>query len=243
VIAKALGVRPPRPGGGKAPLASSAILGAVLMDARQATPAACVGCGAEFIPAHGPWIYCDTCAEGRRKTRASAGCLDRRRSELEGRRQISSLPGESPRTAHRLYPTWKAMIRRCTNPRDIGWRYCGGRGIAVCERWRSSFEAFCADMGQRPPGRTLDRIDPRGPYAPENCRWATPRDQYWNRLCPAEAPTYEAFGRQQKIKQWGAEFGIHPATLLSRLERGITLEEALTRPVERRFTPRRWRKQ
>lgn len=79
-----------------------------------------------------------------------------------------------------IYSTWEGMIQRCTNPSAYGWKYYGGRGITVCERWRT-FEHFYADMGDKPNGLTIDRIDNYKGYEKSNCRWATWAQQAANR--------------------------------------------------------------
>jgi hypothetical protein len=109
----------------------------------------------------------------------SCGCVRRQRASMRLARQnyrhgCASRVHESP-----TYAVWKHMIQRCTNPNVLKWKYWGGRGITVCERWRD-FCNFLADMGERPAGLTLDRINNDGNYEPGNCRWTTYAEQNRN---------------------------------------------------------------
>ena len=83
--------------------------------------------------------------------------------------------------AHYLYNTWYKMKERCLDKTHKSYPNYGGRGITICKRWRNSFHAFVEDMGDRPDGMSVDRIDNQGNYEPDNCRWATREQQSRNR--------------------------------------------------------------
>jgi hypothetical protein len=133
----------------------------------------------------------------------------------------------------RTYLTWAAMKNRCKNATHRSYPHYGGRGIKVCARWAGSdgLRYFIADMGRRPLGMTLDRIDPNGDYTPDNCRWATLQTQRRNRR---DTPKVTAFGRTQSFAEWAEETGISLRALRQRVQRyGWTLEEALTHDTVR----------
>jgi hypothetical protein len=116
----------------------------------------------------------------------SCGCL---RVELARSRATKHGYGRK-RQRPAIYSCWVNMMTRCTNPNSSKWKDYGGRGISVCVRWRHSFESFLADMGEKPAGLTLDRIDNDGNYEPSNCRWATPSEQRINSRRPQAMPSF-----------------------------------------------------
>ncbi len=131
----------------------------------------------------------------------------------------------TPHRARSDHYTWLDMRERCRNPRCQDYPRYGARGITFCERWRSSFENFIADMGERPSLRhSLERIDNDGPYCPENCQWATSAEQNNNRSFNRHIVVD---GTRMTIAQASDQTGIKHATILSRLERGKSDEEAV----------------
>jgi len=122
------------------------------------------------------------------------------------------------------YGIWRTMLSRCHNPNARSYCYYGGRGISVCPQWRT-FDGFFADMGERPAGLTLDRIDPRGNYEPGNCRWVDMKTQQRNRT--NNRPISFA-GRVATEPEWAELLGVRPGLIKLRLWRGWSAERALT---------------
>lgn len=144
----------------------------------------------------------------------SCGCLDRERRITHGK------------TKSRVYVIWKAMRRRCQNPKAFEFKNYGGRGITVCERWQT-FENFFADMGDPPDGYSIERNDNDGNYEPSNCRWASYKEQLNN---TRSNRFLEAFGKRQTLTQWSEELNIPATTIRNRLDRaGLSAERALER--------------
>lgn len=122
----------------------------------------------------------------RRGLTVSCGCFGREQNRIKGIKHGSCVAGADNGDA--TYVSWKSMKQRCYDAKKQSYRYYGGLGITVCEAWRNSFAAFLADMGPRPEGTTLDRIDPFGNYEPSNCRWADAETQNSNQRRHHERP-------------------------------------------------------
>jgi hypothetical protein len=132
----------------------------------------------------------------------------------------------------RTYGSFRAMKRRCEEKNDINYKYYGARGIKVCEEWRL-FKNFVSDMGIRPEGKTLDRINPNGNYEKSNCRWATAEQQIKNRRHRKDSLTHNGITKTKK--EWSEWAGINFWTLRERLEKmGWSLEKTLTTPTQKR---------
>lgn len=126
------------------------------------------------------------------------------------------------------YNVWLLMIQRCTNPSNTNYDRYGAKGVRVCRRWRK-FENFLADMGERPPGCSLDRYpDTKGNYGPGNCRWATRRQQDRNRR---HNRLLEHDGRVQCLADWADEVGLSRTGLYYRVVlAGWPIAKALATP-------------
>lgn len=151
----------------------------------------------------------------------SCGCL---RSETLSARRLKHGRSETSE-----YATWLQMRARCHRPTADVYKYYGGRGIRVCDRWRRSFEAFLADMGPRPTTRhRIERLDNDGHYEPGNCKWATQTEQGRNKRNNHKL-TYQ--GLTLTVSQWSERTGLSRNAIESRVDRfGWTAERALTTP-------------
>lgn len=115
------------------------------------------------------------------------------------------------------YRTWANMKTRCDNPSFTYYAEYGGRGISYCDRW-VDFENFLEDMGERPTGKTLDRIDSNKGYLKDNCRWATPREQACNRTNSVEL-TFN--GVTKPLALWADDLALPYHTLYLRIFRRV----------------------
>lgn len=157
----------------------------------------------------------------------SCGCSKSNNSILANNKSTSSGNYKDGRTKHLLYGTWHQMINRCENPKSKHYDRYGGRGIKVCDEWHDfwSFVKWSDSIGGRPNGYTLDRIDNDGNYCPENCRWADWKTQTSNKSSNRYI-TYN--GKTQTIQQWSINIGLNEQTLTNRINRGWSIEKALT---------------
>lgn len=169
------------------------------------------------------WCQCSCGSAAKRIYRSSltrgltrsCGCLWR-----------ETVPGANAthrKTKTSIYRLWSMMLDRCRNPQNKRYARYGGRGITVCELWYN-FENFYDDMGERPVGKTLNRINNDGPYSPDNCEWASLKTQARNKSTN-KLLTHE--GKTQSLAAWAEELGIKRQTLSTRLYRGWSVRSAL----------------
>jgi len=129
----------------------------------------------------------------------------------------------------KLYTTWEGIKQRCHNPNDKGYKNYGGRGITVCDRWKNSFENFFKDMGVKPKGLTLERIENDKGYSKENCKWATMKQQASNRR-NSRFITYN--GETKIMTEWARQYGLSRGVLWQRIyNMKWDLKDALERPA------------
>lgn len=139
------------------------------------------------------------------------------------------------------YQAWLHMKQRCYSKNFPGYDRYGGRGIVVCDRWVNDPAAFVQDMGPRPsPGHSIDRIDNDGPYAPDNCRWATRTEQARNTRLTT---MLEYKGERKPLNTWAEMHGLSFTTVRSRLASGWDVERALTTPPQEWSRPNRAKKE
>lgn len=126
------------------------------------------------------------------------------------------------------YRSWQHMKERCFNPDASQFAYYGGRGITVCDYWRHNFTAWLKDMGPRPPGTSLGRIDNDGDYEPGNCRWETRTEQNRN---TRTSRRLAHDGQTLTLAEWAERTGLPKLAIWKRLNRGWDIARALTTPI------------
>ncbi|WP_157140531.1 hypothetical protein [Achromobacter xylosoxidans] len=152
----------------------------------------------------------------------SCGCL---RAE-----QVTQRNTTHGQAGTQTYRVWKRMIARCEVPSAAKFKNYGGRGIKVCERWHS-YPAFLSDMGERPPGLSIDRIDVNGDYEPGNCRWATDQEQARNKRTTR---LIAVDGADRCISEWSAISGVSPGMIGWRIAKGWPPKRAIFQPTKGR---------
>ncbi len=128
------------------------------------------------------------------------------------------------------HAVWRQMLQRCQNPNCVRYYTHGARGISVCDRWET-YASFIADMGRRPSKLySIDRIDNDGDYEPGNCRWATRRQQQNN---TRRGRYLTHIGLRLTVAEWSRKIRVSQGTIRSRLDRGASASEALSRKLRR----------
>ena len=151
----------------------------------------------------------------------SCGCF---RNEKSGQRWVKNTNGIKHGGCHtEAYKSWEKMKARCENKAQYGYESYGGRGIVVCERWQS-FALFLEDMGERPSGMSIDRIDVNGNCEPENCKWSTVKEQGRNKRNNRNLVIHN---ESRCVVEWAEIAGIRDSTIRSRLTKGWSHQEAV----------------
>ena len=159
----------------------------------------------------------------RKEQTKSCGCLQK---ELSAFRSTKHGHRKNRKTSQ-IYTSWKSMNQRCFDFNNPAYSSYGGRGITVCRRWKK-FENFLEDMGKRPPGTSLDRINNNRNYYKSNCRWATPKQQGRNKR---NNRLITFIGKTKCLSAWAEKYNIPRITLTMRLKRGWSIEKSLITPI------------
>lgn len=166
-----------------------------------------------------------------KKGTRSCGCLRIDTVSQIKRKHGHTCRDDGRRGASSTYMSWSGMKDRCLNPLAPFFNDYGGRGITVCDRWINSFENFLSDLGERPLGLTLERINNDGNYELGNCKWATRKEQANNRRAKRNAHILKHEGISKSVTQWAKDKGLSVSTLFARIRLGWSVERTITEPI------------
>lgn len=163
----------------------------------------------------------------------SCGCYSTKLLLQRIKNGLNRSPSHKGLQKTRAYGTWRQMKSRCYYPSNISYKEYGGKGITICKRWLS-FENFYRDMGERPIGMSIDRINPFRGYSPSNCRWATSKQQGRNKKNTIKV---RFRGELRSVRDWCDELGLPLYRTIERIKKGWPPHKAFTLPKIDKYHP------
>lgn len=173
---------------------------------------------------------CNKCRQSKDLSMFSKRSLNKDGHNYTCKTCVNNKTSESCVKENKTHESWRSMKSRCSSEKTNGWEHYKGRGIKVCDRWlckKDGYKNFLFDMGERPLGMTLDRIDVNGDYEAQNCKWSDSKEQSQNRR---NNHLITIDGETKCMSEWSVIYNIFPALISKRLLAGWSDFDAVTTP-------------